>query len=378
METDRALIVGIKTYPELGDLEGPERDARAFRDWVVDSKGGGVPAKNVKLILSSDFAPAAIATNALPTVIEVQRALEDFQELAQKSQDAGTGRRVGRRLYLYLAGHGFSPEANETALLMANAARSRAGAIYHTLGTYNAGWFYRAGYFDEIFLFMDCCREICSAPSLNKPWADEVDGTAPDRCRYFYGFGTKWSRLSRERPMPPDNAVRGVFTTALLKGLNGAAADPADPSGVITAESLEAYLFTYMKEFLAPDDLKNADVPKEPDVDFRPRQPPRQIVVARTTPRPQGVLDRLLDIVHTAAPTAPKYTVVFDVAPASQGKPARVVQGIDGTTPVATSAALPAQWSVTLERGTYLAAVDSGAPTVVEVSGLQEVQHVPL
>jgi hypothetical protein len=376
-ETDRAIIVGIQTYPELGDLKGPENDARAFRDWIVDSKGGEVPKKNVQLILSSDFPVATAATSALPTVMEVQRALETIQALADASEKKGTGRRVGRRLYLYLAGHGFSPEANETALLMANAARARAGAVYHFLGTYNAGWFYRAGFFEEIFLFMDCCREVCSAPSLNKPWPDEIDPESVNRCRYFHGFGTKWSQLSRERPMPPDNKVHGVFTTALLAGLNGAAADPADPSGVITAESLESYLYDNMKEFLTPEDRASEIVPKEPDVDFKPRQPARQIIVARTAPRPQGVIDRLKDIVRTPAPAAPKFSVTFKVPVPLRGKPARVLLGIDATTVVDSIDKVPAEWTVSLERGTYLAAVDGADLKVVEVNGLQEVQDVP-
>jgi hypothetical protein len=58
----------------------------------------------------------------------------------------GDGAVVGRRLYLYFAGHGFAPTDTETALLMANATRTRGG--HHIPGRSYAEWFYRAGYFN--------------------------------------------------------------------------------------------------------------------------------------------------------------------------------------------------------------------------------------
>jgi uncharacterized caspase-like protein len=33
---DYALVVGISKYPALGDLSGPENDARDFRDWLIE------------------------------------------------------------------------------------------------------------------------------------------------------------------------------------------------------------------------------------------------------------------------------------------------------------------------------------------------------
>ena len=53
-ERDHAIVVGISRYGSLRpELEGPERDARAFADWLRDAEGGAVPPANVKVILSS-------------------------------------------------------------------------------------------------------------------------------------------------------------------------------------------------------------------------------------------------------------------------------------------------------------------------------------
>jgi hypothetical protein len=264
-EDDWAIVVGIWTYPDLGNLTGPQNDAKAFADWVRSPAGGGVPENHVRLILSSDFAPADSASLAEPTPGRVEALFDELDDVAQRNKDRMEGLRVGRRLYLYMAGHGCAPILDESVLLMANATRRRAG--YHIPGKPWANWFYRAGYFDEILLFMDCCRENYPQAPLNVP--SYIDVTAPDavdRGRRLFAFGTKWSRLARERPMD-DGTVRGVFTAALLEGLKGAA---AEPDGRVTASSLAGYLQTNMKTFLSEVDRADPGIPKAPDVELHP------------------------------------------------------------------------------------------------------------
>ena len=52
---DWAIVIGITSYPNLGPntkpLQGAHLDAQAFRDWLVEPEGGGVPPDNVRLIL---------------------------------------------------------------------------------------------------------------------------------------------------------------------------------------------------------------------------------------------------------------------------------------------------------------------------------------
>ena len=157
---DYAVIAGIWAYPELDSLDAPENDAKAFYDWVVSPAGGAVPKAHVRLIVSSQFDPPfPSATAARPKMDQVLEAMEALQDIAEANRKKGKGYSTGRRLYLYFAGHGFAPTKDQTALLMANATRIRAGAPYHILGPYCADWFFSAGFFDEVVLFMDCCRD---------------------------------------------------------------------------------------------------------------------------------------------------------------------------------------------------------------------------
>src|SRR5262245_22156757 len=116
---DWALTVGIRFYPALGDLDGPENDATAFHAWVPSPAGGGVPAAQATLMLSSQFGPPfASPSQAAPTAVEIQRFFERLEDVATDNDKKGNGAVVGRRLYLYFAGHGFAPTATEIALLM--------------------------------------------------------------------------------------------------------------------------------------------------------------------------------------------------------------------------------------------------------------------
>ena len=37
---DWAVVVGVRSYPDLGHLDGPENDAQAFYQWVTAPGGG--------------------------------------------------------------------------------------------------------------------------------------------------------------------------------------------------------------------------------------------------------------------------------------------------------------------------------------------------
>jgi hypothetical protein len=339
---DWAIVVGVSKYPEIGDLNGPGNDATDFYDWVISPSGGYVPPRQAKKILSSDYPPSNKAIDAEPTPIRVQRAFEELQEMAEKNSLAGEGLRVGRRLFIYLAGHGFAPAFEEACLLMANATRLRVG--HNIPGIPYANWFFRSGYFEEVALFMDCCRESYPKTWLNlPPYIDVTDPGAILHGKRFYGFRTKWSRISYERPMS-DGKVHGVFTTALLAGLKGAA---ADNTGQITAGSLGDYLYNNMKNFLAPEDLVNPDIPKEPDLDYD-KNPAGNIVFATVSVN--------------------RYTVTFHLPVGAVGKKIEVLG--DKFVKIAETVATSATWQQQLVRGMYLfQVVGNGSSKVFEVSG---------
>ena len=267
-DLDWALSVGVRIYPdpELGDLSGPELDAGAFHDWVTSAAGGKIAdPKRAKLVLSSQFSPPfSSATKAKPTVEAVNEFFAEIDDAAKGNEKNGEGLQAGRRLYLYFAGHGFMPAATEddVALLMANATKDRLG--FHVLGRAWANWFYRSGYFREVLLFMDCCRNEFSNAPLNVPFLKpQKDPQAAEKSRRFYAYATKWGRKARERKMP-NGQTRGVFTAALLEGLQGGASDPVTHE--IKASDLRSFLYQNMVQFLAPEDRDNDEIPKEPDV----------------------------------------------------------------------------------------------------------------
>ncbi|HKG94999.1 MAG TPA: caspase family protein [Gemmatimonadaceae bacterium] len=337
---DYAIVVGISDYPDLGGLDGPEYDARDFHAWLVGP--GGVPPANAALILSSTFKPPAFTSvlDAKPTMDAIQREFTRLDVIAGQNQAAGNGRVVGRRLYLYYSGHGFGPDLEEASILMADASPVRTGL--HVPGKPWANWFLRAGYFKEVVLLMDCCRESYPRAPLNVP--SFINLTAPDvkTANRFYGFSAGWGKLSRERQF--NGRTHGVFTWTLLEGLRGAAADPA---GNVTAVSLGSYLYNNMRAFLDPADLGNDEVAKEPDLSYDANAGSGFVLAANVPVR--------------------TYPVTLAFSAATAGKGVRVFN--DKFAPVGQTVAGAAPWGLSLPRGLYLAVADGGAQQPIDVSG---------
>ena len=103
---------------------------------------------------------------------------------------------------------------------------------------------------------------------------------------WLTGYSTKSTRLSREKPIA--GKMRGIFTTALLAGLGGGA---AEPSGDITAESLSNYLYEHMKDWLNPAELSDPDIAQRPDMLYD-RDPASRFVITSVIPRKYLVVVR--------------------------------------------------------------------------------------
>ena len=349
MDKDWAIVVGVRRYPGISDLDGSENDAKDFRDWLVSPAGGDVPAANVTLILSSNF-PGPTD----PTTAEVEKAFEALDDLAEKNKEEGNGRRVGRRLYLYFSGHGYAPSKDDAALLMANATPRRVGN--HIAGRAWAEWFHDSGYFEEIALFMDCCRDSYTTVPMRPAHLNQVLNTDNIQSRKrFYAFGTQWDRKAWEKKTPGDNKVHGIFTTALLSGLKGLAADSA--TGSITAGSLRAYLYQNMKNFLSKTEQDSPDIGKEPFIDDH------------TSPAAPMIFGAV------AQPQIQKFTVRLHIPEAARGAKADVLNG-DGANPVATTAAVPAIWQIELTKGLYEARLADGTDKLFKVAATTEAQDV--
>jgi hypothetical protein len=264
--TDRAIIIAVGAYPRfnhLPQLRGPLHDADEFRKWLVKPAGGNLQPNQIEIIVSQ--VPAG--TDPYPLLADVESAFDRLYAVAQKNKIDGPGFRVGRRLYLYCSGHGFDRDlgARATSLLLANADHDRP---YNFVGPAYAEWFWRAAFFDEILLFMDCCRTYAPLyPQAPPHFRSIINATGMVAVRSFHAFAARWSETAHEWPIPPHHTPRGVFTTALLTGLNGEAADPA---GDVTAESLGKYLYDNMRRFLPEQARQDEAVPKWPDFRTEP------------------------------------------------------------------------------------------------------------
>jgi hypothetical protein len=285
---DSGIIVGISKYPGISPLEGPEPDAEEFYDWLTSPKGGDVPRDRVKKIVSSAFQPAPPAA---PVGLPAQEVAQAFDLLHAESFGLnGIPKRLGRRLYIYAAGHGAAlpfqadPERNDAALLVADANTFNAT---HVMTKVRALYFLHAGMFDEIVVFMDCCRIpltlVPNYPSYIN--ATALDTLAQER-RTFFAFATKWGLSAREKPF--NGVTRGIFTTALLRGLKGAA---ANSDGTVTSTSLRNYLLLHMKDLFTPAEQQDPDIPQRPDVPapavelvFASVPPPRVKVIVSFPP----------------------------------------------------------------------------------------------
>ena len=259
---DRGIVVGITNYPGIAELKGPEHDAQEFYDWLTSSSGGDVPPNRVDKIVSSDFQTTPPPTPMKPAQ-EVADAFDRLQAAAFGS--SLIPKRLGRRLYVYAAGHGAAlpfasdPERSDAAFLLANATLTNAA---HVMTKLHALYFLNAGIFDEVAVFMDCCRIPLSLNPHYPPYinAIAVDVLESER-RTFFAFATKWGLTAREKAF--DGVMRGVFTKALMLGLKGAA---ANPDGTITSSSLRDYLLLNMKDLLTQQEQDDPEIPKRPHV----------------------------------------------------------------------------------------------------------------
>jgi uncharacterized caspase-like protein len=326
---DRAIVVGVKDYPSLGNLDGPENDAKDFQAWLLDDEGGAVPPDNVRRILSSDFQATQNPLDAEPTTVRLERAFDELYELG----DSRNGK-VGRRLYIYLAGHGFAPSLEDAALLMANAGRGRSG--HHVSGRNYANWFRQSAFFDEVVLFMDCCREHSARAGVRPVPYDPLSARAP--ARHLYGFATEWSRASRERPVGAKGQIQGLFTVALLAGLRGGA--PRNPAGQVTAETLVNFVHSYLPQLTEAQQVERQD----PDFDYYKPAP----------------------IVFSSAPPV-RFHLRVTLSAADAGK---TVEVLDGTfQPVAGTKTSLAQWEWDVPAGMYKVQVQGGPSRVLELIG---------
>jgi len=215
-------------------------------------------------VLSSQY--AVPPDDAKPSMEDVEAK---FAELRERVEEYIEEEGRARRLYVFLAGHGLSWKVDNAALLTANADYDKWRG-YHVAGRWYAEWFRNAAYFREIILLMDCCRTEYPDTPPRAPWPPKDDPAKAD-VSVFYGFATKGGYEARERHIPDDGPVRGLFTHTLLDGLDNADRDSA---GRITGATLSKHIYNKLPLLAGPR------VPQEPYIEVIP---PHAIVWAEKT-----------------------------------------------------------------------------------------------
>jgi hypothetical protein len=335
--TDHALVVGVARYPGLAvrgvsaDLEGPDNDAGAIRDWLVDPAGGGLDPVNVTLIRSGDF--TGDAADPEPAAARIERELARLEERTRDSP--------GGRLYLYFSGHGFAPVLEEGALFTAEATHIRPSYVYAHAWL---RWFRRAGRFREFVLLMDCCMSYrVSIPVNEVLMGVEIATGVPGPA--FIGVAAQSKEALEHRA--PDGTVHGVFTWALLAGLRGGA---ADERGRVTGASLKTFLHNALPEFL-PAEVRRAGA-----VDLRPFVRADDGVVLRRFP------------------AQPTHRVTLRAPQAAAGDQLMIWTGRPHAAVVTQPLGPDAAWTGDLVRGLYVAEVPAaGLRQGVAVTGAGDV-----
>jgi hypothetical protein len=241
---DYAILVGVRHYVNNEDLEGPHGDVDDFRTWLEKADGGNLPHDNIFTFPST--------LELKPTQIDIDRC---FGSIIHKLQQTR-----GRRLYFYFSGHGISSDASNSALLLpewSSIMRDLALSSEKYIKSLESN-----GVFEDIYFFMDCCRNRIPGVTGSSPvWGVVRPTGSPSEYLQFYSC--EYDTPSYEASDPTisyslDNSLtRGLFTKVLLAGLNGAA---ADKSGNVTVQNLVNYI-TYKLPIVAKAHGKN-QIPK--------------------------------------------------------------------------------------------------------------------
>lgn len=254
------IAVGIDRYPSLRRLTSAVRDATAFCEWLTDENGGNVEPKNVKIVQSPpDSPPNRFAAQPVQTAID--QVLSDF--------GADLGRRIGKRLYFYFAGHGFGPSFDNVGMLMATASMK---SLTQNIGLREyRDYFHERGLFDEVVYILDCCRDSARGRRTNPPGFDDltpVTGKAPQIVDFIV-LGAAYGEQAFAPVDVIDNERRGILTKAVLQALRGDL-KALDPKGRVTAATLQVFVKARVKDLADDEKLKQEpEIPHNPDLVLR-------------------------------------------------------------------------------------------------------------
>jgi hypothetical protein len=275
-ERDWALVVGIAKYPTFGatsadpnDLRGPINDAVAVADVLSNRLG----VQNVTLLTSNKNNGKDWAEPPRPVVDDIDRWFTKIIQRSDANMEAGKGPQVGRRLYVYLSGHGLAPEKSKRALVSSDALAKT--YVKHFLATTWHDRLVNSRFFSEYVLWMDCCTQARVTLIPSDPPFELKPAIVPQPPQVV-ACAAKFGELAVELPLGQNGEFHGAFTFELVRGLRGAAANPT--TGGIRTSDLAGYLYQAVPQHI--DKLPNrTGISREPEfieddeIEFVPPQP---------------------------------------------------------------------------------------------------------
>lgn len=233
-DRDYALIFAINKYSDKDKwrtLKGAVNDAARFRKWLTGP--AGVPAAHIIEDVGE--------SGDRPQLSDLMAKVMDL--LDEKPQ----GTRIGRRLYIFLAGHGVEALDQGRADQLLVTAESRSNWVQGFPGNRALTHIRYEARFEEICLFMDCCRSMSPDARANWNIPTNQDASATS-VRWGSALAAQVFTDVRERKVK--GKMQGIFTNALMNGLEG---DAKDGTGNITTESLSTYLYEKLTGEERPD-----------------------------------------------------------------------------------------------------------------------------
>ncbi len=220
-----AVVVGVSSYrylPPAAQLHFAHRDAEEFARFLRGPAGGSLAADHVRLL-----------TNEQATLAQVRSALETWLVGLARPEDV---------VYLFLAGHGVLDDNNDGYFVAHDSDPQNLHATALSFQELDAtlGTRLKAGL---VVLIADACH----AGRLG--WSSYVAGETGRAAESLAQIGQgdrSLLKLLASRPSEPSfedaewNGGHGVFTQALLEGLNGEA--DGDRDGVIRASETIDYV----------------------------------------------------------------------------------------------------------------------------------------
>jgi hypothetical protein len=238
-------------------LAGPVQDATDMANWLAQQSNTHVTLVTSHGTNSENWT----VHDYRPNFGDVERPLNDLVDEGEILRNGGYPVTLGRRLTIYMAGHGFAPRNKHLALITAEANQGRMASIEASSW---ADWFADQTHFDEIILLMDCCTIADYAQTSRGPIGLRNSRRAGGMARMVTIFAAAPDQLVYEQA-DAKGLIRGVFTAELLKALNGAA---AEPNGSVTTSSLERY---FQSIGLTGSNSTTADKESLPRPSFRDR-----------------------------------------------------------------------------------------------------------